>query len=159
MKIKNSIEIHASIEKVFDYLSDIRNRSVFATDLDDFKLLTQQFKGIGTKYIERNKLFGICINNQFEVTKLIPNQLMVTQTKIGWLAIENHIQFTKKNYLTIITWSQKIRFNGWTKTIQPFIKEKITRQLHQDLENLKVLLDVNVAILTSGFTANSKFWI
>ena len=54
---------------------------------------------------------------------------------------------------------QKVNFNGWTKTIQPFSKQKITQRLQQDLENLKVLLDVNVPILTTGFATNAKFWI
>lgn len=159
MEIQDSIKINASISDVFDYLNDIRNRTDFATDLDDFKLLSHQFKGLGTRYIERTKLMGMSIKNHFEVTKCLSNQLIEIKTIVGPIATQHHIQLDALSAITKITWSQNIDFTGAYRTIRPFVMTKMISRLSNDLKNLEQQLDTSPSLITMITAPNTKFWI
>ena len=78
-EIKQSVEIEAPIEKVFQYASDYLKWPEFFEGVSDFKPITETTRGNGTKFIYKAKMLGIKASVGTEIQEFKKNK--------GWIGI------------------------------------------------------------------------
>jgi uncharacterized membrane protein len=87
--VTRSINISASVEKVFAYVDDPTNAPEWNPSLMEVTEVTGS--GVGQHYRWRANLAGVPLNGETTVSEHIPNQRRVIQSKGG---VESHWTFT-----------------------------------------------------------------
>ena len=97
IRFSESIDIEASVEAVFDYISTGENLYEWDSSVKSIKRLSDVLKGLGTKYIMMRELPQGKVFNKLEVIEFKPNQEFKIKTTSGTTPFTHDYIFNPKN--------------------------------------------------------------
>jgi carbon monoxide dehydrogenase subunit G len=159
MNIEHSIIVQNSLNDVFTYLSDLKNRQEFAALAE---VASQQDVATkGAKYFEGFKMFGKHQRFRFVVTQFIENHIIKAKNADNDFPIEEIFEVKEDEAGTKISWKVAMQPQGFSKVLKPIIKSNISRQISQQMKTLKATLDLALMKQTTLAFAieNDKHWL
>ncbi|MGQ9674134.1 MAG: SRPBCC family protein [Chloroflexota bacterium] len=82
-KIRESIEIAAPVESVFEFVADFRNSLRWMHGFDRFEALTNRTRGHGARARVTGRLGGIPLTTELEIVEFVPNRRLVSASSSG----------------------------------------------------------------------------
>ena len=82
-EIKESIDIAAPVETVFDFVADFRNALRWMHGFNRFEPITSQTRGTGAKVRASGRIGGVPISTELEITQYLPNRKIVSVSNHG----------------------------------------------------------------------------
>jgi len=137
-----SIEIDCSIDEVFNFISDARNRTKYDPDLIEVRQSPEWPVSVGTRIVEVRRAMGVTREMVTEVSDLKPNQLIGFRTLKGDPSNafgSYHMASVPEG--TRLTLDFTLDSKGLMKLAQPFIKGKLKRDTAIGLSNIKAILE------------------
>jgi uncharacterized membrane protein len=81
--VKKSTQINASIESVYNYITDHNNEPDWMPGMIEVHLTTGSGGSVGDRYQWRYKMAGMIFDGETTITEIIPNKKIVTESKGG----------------------------------------------------------------------------
>lgn len=159
MNVEHSIVVQNSLNDVFTYLSDLKNRQEFAALAE---IATPEDVAIkGAKYFEGFKVFGRQQRFRFVVTQFIENHIIKAKNAGSDFPIEETFEVKEDEAGTRISWKVAMQPKGFSRVLSPVIKSNISRQISQQMKTLKETLDLTLMKKTTLAFAieNDKHWL
>jgi carbon monoxide dehydrogenase subunit G len=131
--------IYAPKEKVFETISNIDNFSKAVPHIKEIIYITEQTKGVGTKFSETRVMKGREATTVLEVTDYLENEHIRMLSDSGgtiWdsLFTVESIEDNKTS-LTLLMTAKPYKF--MSKIITPLIKSMVAKAIHSDMEAIK----------------------
>jgi len=144
--IRASIEIDASIERVWAVLADIERQPEWMHDLRDVRLLTPPPTGVGTRAVGRVQALGIAIDDPIEVTAFEP-PMRYSISHEGFVAGGGDIRLVADGAgdlaTTLVTWEETL-IPRVLPHLGGLVLAAVFRPIFQrDLERLAGLVEVD----------------
>lgn len=140
MKFENSVLINRPPEQVFAYVTDIKNNTVWQTDILELEMTSEGPFGLGSTYRCVNRFMGKRLETEGRVTDYEPYQrccIRITSgdvrgtTGLFFETVESGTRFTTTGELELTFF----RLAGL------LVKRKIKSQLKTDMLKLKAVLE------------------
>ena len=138
-----SIDINSPVEKVFDFMSDPRNRTRYDPDLIEVRQTPQPPMVVGTRIVEVRGMLGIQREMVTEVSELEQNQLIAYRTleRDPTNAFGSY-RFDSIPEGTRLTLDFTLDPKGITGLFAPLMARGLKRDIQSGLENIKAVLEV-----------------
>ncbi len=159
MDIVHSIVVQNSLHDVFAYLSDLKNRKTFSSQRE--VAVQEDIAKKGAKYFEWFRLLGRRQQFRFMITQLIPNEAIKAKNTDNGFPMEEIFEVKEEETGTRIFWRVHVEPKGFSKMLSPVIKSNISRQISQQMRQLKDTLDFSFMqknTLDFAFQ-NDKYWL
>lgn len=140
MRFENSVVIHQSIEKIFEFVTDVTNNPKWQTDILEIQMTSEGPVGLGSTFRCVNRFMGLCFETKNRVTDFVPCRSCRFQIESENIAGESHFQFERVNSGTRFTAAGNLDL-GVFKFTQVIVKHQINRQLRNDMSTLKHVLE------------------
>jgi hypothetical protein len=141
IEFTTSIDIEASVKAVFDYVSTGENFNEWNSAVKKIKRLTDELKGLGSKYIMMRELPQGKVFNELEVIEFKPNQEFIIKTTSGATPFMYDYIFTPKNGVTRLTLKAEVNLAGFNDTLSPILARSIQRGVNLSLQTLRNILE------------------
>lgn len=140
MRFENSVVIHQSIEKVFEFVTNVMNNPKWQTDILEIQMTAEAPLGVGSTFRCINRFMGLRFETDSRITAFVPWRSCTFQIESANIAGESHFQFERVNGGTRFTaaGTLDLEFFRFTKGI---VKHQINRQLRKDMSTLKHVLE------------------
>ena len=139
-KVKKSIVINATVEKVYDYLVDQQNQINWMPSLVDLWDISE--KGEGQNFKWKYKMSGVMLEGETAVIETVPNKRIGTKTK-GAVSSEWLLVFDATDEGTMlemnIDYTVPIPVLG--KVAERIILKRNEREAVSALENIKEIME------------------
>lgn len=83
LRIRESIEVGAPVETVFEFVADFRNALQWMHGFHRFEPLTKQTSGKGAKVRAAGRLGGFPVATELEIVEFVPNRRLVSVSDSG----------------------------------------------------------------------------
>ncbi len=156
MNIVHSIVVRNSLKDTFSYLESFKKNN------PKIEVITSNTRfTLGTKYSEVFKWLGKTRKFRFEITQFIPNQTIKAITSSSDFPMEETLKVEHDEAGTRISWQVNIQPKGLSKIISPVIKSNVSKQVSQQIHQLKERLDLDFMTKTTlAFaTQNHNYWL
>ncbi len=141
IRFSESIDIEASVEAVFDYISTGENLYEWDSSVKSIKRLSDVLKGLGTKYIMMRELPQGKVFNKLEVIEFKPNQEFKIKTTSGTTPFTHDYIFNPKNGVTRLILKAEVKLSGFKDILSPILARFIKRGVRKDFQTLKNILE------------------
>jgi hypothetical protein len=143
IQFTTSIDIEASVEAVFDYVSTGENFDEWNSAVKKIKILTDEPKGLGSKYIMMRELPQGRVFNELEVIEFEPNEEFIIKTTSGETPFKYDYIFAPKNEGTRLILEAEVKLSGFKDVISPILARFIKRGVNKNFQTLKKILEKN----------------
>ena len=143
IQFNTSIDIEASVEAVFDYVSTGENFDEWNSAVKKIKRITDKPKGLGSKYIMMRELPHGKVFNELEVIEFKPNEEFIIKTTSGETTFKYNYIFTPKNGGTRLILEAEVKLSGFKDVISPILARFIKRGINANFQTLKNILEKN----------------
>ena len=140
MRFENSVVIHQSIEKVFEFVTNVMNNPKWQTDILEIQMTSEGPIGVGSTFRCVNRFMGLCFETKSRITDFVPCSLCALQIESENIASESRFQFEQVNGGTRFTAAGTVDL-GFFKFAKMIVKHQINRQLRTDMSTLKHVLE------------------
>ena len=140
MNFEHSVIIHQPAEKVFEFVSNLRNNSKWQTDILVLELTSENQSGLGAAYRCVNQFMGKQIESEGVISHYAPGKEYRIQMKIGKFAGECRMIFEPLEDATKLTASGQID-TQYFRILKMIAKRKINQQIRKDMAKLKYILE------------------
>lgn len=144
LKETANIVIQCPPEKVFDFISDARNRPHYDFDLIEIRVTPDGPPQVGTRIVEVRKMLGVKGESVTEVFRLEPGKVVGFRSLEGDpLNAHGTYEVTVEAGGTRLTLDFNIEPKGLVKLLIPFIGAGLKRDIAKGLRNTKGYLEKN----------------
>ncbi len=140
MNFVHSVIIHQPVEKVFEFVSNLRNNSKWQTDILELELTSENQYGLRAAYRCVNHFMGKQIESEGVISHYAPGKEYHIQMKTGKFSGECRMFFETFEDATKLTASGQID-TGYFRILKMIAKRKINQQIRKDMARLKYILE------------------
>jgi uncharacterized membrane protein len=140
MRFENSVVIHQSIEKVFEFVTDVTNNPKWQTDIMEIQMTSEGSLGLGSTFRCVNRFMGLCFETKSRITAFESCRSCTFQIESATIAGESQFQFERVNGGTRFTAAGTLDL-GFFKFTKGIVKHQINRQLRKDMSTLKQVME------------------
>lgn len=135
-----TVTIGQTPEKVFSYLTEIEKLQQW-TPFKNVKLLTDGPMGIGSRFTQSVEIIGKTIESEVEVTDYNAPTLLALKSISGPVNFVQSFTLTPTAEGTHLKVDMEGEPTGLLKVAQPLLKPAVEKQLHDQVNKLKHLLE------------------
>lgn len=142
--IEQNVVINQPVEKVFDFVSNAANDSLWQTQIQDAKVTSDGPIGVGSKTAQTAHFLGRRIETTAEITEYEQNRTL------AWKSTSGPISATGKDTFEAIGEGQTkfaigadLDVSGFFKLAEPLVARSARRQVEANLANLKDILEAS----------------
>ena len=140
--VKTEIIIDVPLNLVYAYVADPDNAPEWYENIDSMTWITDKKVVQGAKMDFRARFMGRELAYTYEITQLIPNEIMVMATNEGPLAMTTVYEWSKVDEgRTRFLLINKGEPKGFAKVAKPLMSTMMAKANKKDLENLKIILE------------------
>lgn len=139
--IETSILINRPVEEVFAFAADTEKIALWAGAVTEAKQTSEGPVGVGTTSNRVWHLLGRRLEASNVVTEYQPNSRYSAKATSGPVPIEEHLSFEAVQGGTRVTLAVDAEAAGFFKLAAPILTRIISRQVENDVETLKDLLE------------------
>ncbi|UCD81265.1 MAG: SRPBCC family protein [Desulfobacterales bacterium] len=142
MKFENSVVIEQPVEKVFEFVTDIKNNPQWQTDILELAITSNGPFELGSTYRCVNRFMGRRIETEGVITDYQPDRACSFRITSGSVTGESSFLFeaVNGNGETKFTTIAELDL-GYFKLGKIIVKRKIYQQLKNDMLKLKDILE------------------
>lgn len=141
--VEVAVEIETSPEDAFDYYVVPENHLVWQEALLDVERLTDGAVGMGSRFRLRRRLGGRIHEGVWEITEFEPPRKvgLTARTDQGMIDHRSKARFEPTDVGTRLILQVQPTPRGWVRLLTPLIRRAIRRELPEDLEQLRAVLE------------------
>ena len=140
MKFDNSVWINQPVEKVFDFVTDFNNNTLWQTDILLMEMTSAGHFGHGSTYRCVNRFMGKRIETEGLVTAYEPDRRCCIRITSGPVTGTSSLDFEAMNGGTRFTTSGELSLT-YFRFAGVLVNRKIKQQLQNDMNKLKDVLE------------------
>ena len=142
--IEYSVMINRPVEEVFSFVTNPENNSQWVSGLIEVKLTSPGPMGVGSTGTDVRQFLGRRIESTWEVTAHEVNRKSAFKVSSGPLPMEGTWTFEPVEGGTNVTFKVEGDPGGFFKLAEPLVGRIAKRQIENDHNNLKDLLEAQV---------------
>ena len=156
MKFENSVLIEQPLEKVFQFVTCLKNNAKWQTGILELESTSDGRFGIGSTYRCVNRFMGKRLETEGVITDYIPHKICSIQITNGSVRGVNSFLFEVVDGGTKVTAVGELDM-GYFKLAKILVNRKVNQQLKKDMLKLKrVLENGNKPQETAGLDLSSE---
>ena len=140
MKFENSVLIKRPVETVFEYVTDFSNNAQWQTDILEMEMTSEGQIGEGSTYRCVNRFLGQRIETEGLITGYEPDRRCIIRITSGPVIGTSDLFFGALNGGTKFTTSGELDL-AYFRLAKLLVKHKIKKQLKNDMNQLKAILE------------------
>jgi uncharacterized membrane protein len=140
MKFENSVVIAQPVDRVFKFVTDLKNNKKWQTDILELEITSDGCLGIGSKYRCVNRFMGKRLETKGVVTDYVPEKNCSIRITNGSVRGVNSFLFEVVDGGTKVTAVGELDM-GYFKVAKMLINRKVRQQLKNDMLKLKHILE------------------
>lgn len=140
MRFENCVVIHQSIEKVFEFVTNVMNNPKWQTDILEIQMTSAGPVGLGSTFRCINRFMGLRFETESRITAFVPGHSCTFQIESKNIAGESNFQFERVNGGTRFTAAGTMDLGSF-KFTKGIVRHQINRQLRKDMSTLKHVLE------------------
>jgi uncharacterized membrane protein len=140
MKFENSVTINQPVNKVFDFVTNLKNNPQWQTDILELEITSEGRIGQGSTYRCVNRFMGQRIETAGVIVDYVPDRVCSFRIMSGSVTGESNFFFETYNGATKFTTTAELDLQFF-KFGQLIVKRKIKNQLKTDMLRLKKILE------------------
>ena len=142
VNLEASIDIDAPVKKVFDYLTDPRNREQWLGGIEKITDLSPGAPRKGYKWRQTGTIAGRKATADVEIVEFEPDRKFTDRAVTKNVEARITVRFAVIATGTRVTsHAEVVRVSGMLKLLQPMIMPQVKKQLHDDLARVKKALE------------------
>ncbi len=142
IEVKVTIDVEAPPDVAFDYWSEWANNSKWQQGMQSCTWTSDPPMRVGSTYDQKASMFGRPIISSFEVVEYEPGTTVRIRTTKSTLPFDITRQVAPgPNGGTTLTAIIRGEPRGLMRVFNPLMKHMVRRNVHQDYQRLKVILD------------------
>ena len=142
-QIETSIRIRCSQEKVFAFVTDIRNDTKWWKTVIHTEKITEGAVGVGTRFRQTAKVMLFTVHNDFEIVEYDPPHHMRAVNRSPELAYDVIYRFTATETDTTYTMIAQLEAKGVLRFLLPITLRVLKGQSQRFLSGLKTYLETH----------------
>lgn len=139
--IKTSIDIHASIDRVFAFMADFDNDVHWWREVRESRRTSEDGLGVGTTYWQKSRILGQTSESTFIITEYEENRRVSIQTLTGPLPYAASYIFEAGPDATRVTFSANILASGVLRLAEWVLARVLKTMTQTNFGHLKRLLE------------------
>ena len=140
MKFENSVTINRSVNKVFDFVTNLKNNTQWQTGILELEMTSEGRFDLGSTYRCVNRFMGQRIETEGVITSYVFDQTCSFRIMSGSVTGESSFFFEAADGATKLTATANLDLR-YFKMGKIFVKRKIDKQLKNDMLQLKKILE------------------
>ena len=140
MKFENSVIINRSVNKVFDFVTNLKNNTKWQTGILELEMTSEGRFDLGSTYRCVNRFMGQRIEAQGVITSYMRDQTCSFRIMSGSVTGESNFFFEAADGATKLTATANLDLR-YFKMGKIFVKRKIDKQMKNDMLQLKKILE------------------
>jgi len=140
MKFENSVTINRSVNKVFDFVTNLKNNTQWQTGILELEMTSEGRFDLGSTYRCVNRFMGQRIESEGVITSYVPDQTCSFRIMSGSVTGESNFFFKAADGATKLTATANLDLR-YFKMGKIFVRRKIDQQLKNDMLQLKKILE------------------
>ncbi len=145
-KVQHSVVIGTPVEKVFAFVTDLENASLWQSWAVEASYTSDGPRGTGTPYVYVARFLGRRIESTGEITAFEPNRRYAWKVTSGPIPMEAETVFEPVDSGTKVTVIMQGEPGGFFKLAEPIVVRMAKRQIETDYANLKDLLEAGTEV-------------
>ncbi len=145
-KVQHSVVIGTPVEKVFAFVTDLENASLWQSWAVEANYTSDGPRGAGTPYVYVARFLGRRIESTGEITAFEPNRRYAWKVTSGPIPMEAETVFEPVDSGTKVTVIMQGEPGGFFKLAEPIVVRMAKRQIETDYANLKDLLEAGTEV-------------
>jgi carbon monoxide dehydrogenase subunit G len=142
MRIEESVEVRRPLQEVFGYVSDVGNYAHWMAHVLEVRKDTPGPPQQGDRFVVAIKSVGRRFETPYDRTTYEAGRRLTDEAAGGPVPIQRwHSTFREADAATRLTRAVDAELGGLLKLLAPFQKRAAERQLRQDLQTLKSVLE------------------
>lgn len=139
--IKESVEIKQPANKVFAYVTDIKNLPKWEFNAVEAEQTSQGPMGVGTTFRGINRAMGQEMPWTSKITEYEPDKRWGEFITSGSTQIDEHLTFEPTDTGTKFTQVYDMKIGGFLRLMSPMVASSMRKQVKENLSNLKSILE------------------
>lgn len=139
--VEHSVVINQPIEKVFAYVSDVRNNPKWQTGILDSKVTPDGPARVGTQVTDVRTFIGKKIDAVSEITELEPNKRMGLKSVSGPFPFTASLTLDPAAAATKLTFHIEMEAKGAFKLAEGLVGSGLNKDVESSLHKLKEVLE------------------
>jgi uncharacterized membrane protein len=140
-KVEESVVIKRPAEQVYNFVTDLKNLPQWEPAITEVEQTSAGELGVGTTYRGVNKMMGMKMKWTSIVNKCEPNKKWSETIISGSSRIDEQLSFDATDGSTKFTLAYDMKAGGILKLLSPLIVSTTRKQLKENLNNLKIILE------------------
>lgn len=140
MKFENCVVINQPIEKVYMFVTDLKNNAKWQTDILELEMTSEGPLGIGSTYRCVNRFMGKRLETEGVITEYVPDKTCSIRITNGSVRGVNSFLFEVVDGGTKVTAVGQLDM-GYFKLAKILVNRKVNQQLKKDMLKLKRILE------------------
>ena len=137
MNVEESIVIQVPCEKLFDYLTDVNNRSQYIPALEEVVMIDEGPIEEGSRYIEVSTIAGRRLETTYQVTSFERNRRITAQTLKSIFPIKVDLLFYDRDSYTTLNIELDFELKGIFRLASGVVRGIVRQQAKDILMNMK----------------------
>lgn len=138
IRIEHEITLQDNIDDVFSFIANVENNPKWDSDYIMAKITSEEPIGVGTEGKSVLSILGKSYESTFTYDKYDPPHLVSKHITAGNIKMEVTNGLEEVDNGTQLTHYLEISHKGLKKIVEPFLAKKIKKQVHANLEQLKL---------------------
>ena len=143
VKMEKTQIFKCPVEKVFTFITDMKNLTQWETNMSDVKVLTPGEFGVGSKFSGKAKIMGMRMKWIAEVTGWEKNKRYAEKITTGSSVINVKLLFEPVEEGTKLTMAREMQMGGLLNLLSPLMVKTVRKQSDESLKNLKNIIETN----------------
>ena len=140
MNFENSVRISRPVNKVFEYVTDFYNNARWQTDILEMEVTSGGQFGQGSTYRCVNRFMGQRIETEGLITEYDPDRRCSIRITAGPVTGTSSLCFEAVDGDTVFTTTGELDLT-YFRLARLLVKRKINKQLINDMDKLKAILE------------------
>ena len=140
MKFENSVVISQPVDRVFEFVTNLRNNAKWQSDILELEMTSEKQFGLGATYRCLNRFMGKHIESEGIITDYAPGKACSIRITAGSLTGECNMSFEASGEGTRFTTSGDLDVR-YFKVLKMIATRKINQQIKKDMLRLKYILE------------------
>jgi uncharacterized membrane protein len=128
------------VEKVFTFITDMKNLTQWETNMSDVEILTPVELGVGSKFRGKANVMGMRTKWIAEIIGWNPNKRYTERISSGSSLIDVPLLFEPVETGTKLTMVREMRMGGFLKLLSPFTVNVVRKQSDESFQTLKNII-------------------
>ena len=143
IEFEKSVFIQRSPQEVFDIITDPPKSTQWQTGVKSAEWTTEGPTGVGSTFKSRNRFLGRDLESDLIVTEWDPPRLVKIKAESEPIPVEISNKVESQGDGTLLTLMVQAEVGGFFKLAEGLAGKQIEKQVENDLNTLKLLLESN----------------